>query len=136
MLVLINIFGEDRLGLTSDMTILLSKFDAVILDIGQAVIHNHLSLGLLVSLPDGSNDLEESVSELGISAKFTPISLESYENWLGLQGRTRQILTLLARKISASHLAAVCRVIEMYGLSIYNITRLSCRVPLVEDEAT
>lgn len=136
MLVLINIFGEDRLGLTSDMTILLSKFDAVILDIGQAVIHNHLSLGLLVSLPYGSNCLEESVSQLGISAKFTPISLESYENWLGLQGRTRQILTLLARKISASHLAAVCKVIERYGLSIDNITRLSGRVPLVEDEAT
>ncbi|MAI41220.1 MAG: phosphoserine phosphatase SerB [Gammaproteobacteria bacterium] len=133
MLILINIFGEDRPGLTSEMTVLLSEFDAAILDVGQAVIHNHLSLGLLVSLPVGLDSLKKAISNLGIVAKFTPIDSDSYENWVGMQGRNRQILTLLARRIDATHLAVVCKVIETYGLSIDNITRLSGRVPLSDD---
>ena len=134
MLILINIFGEDRPGLTSEMTVLLSEFDAAILDVGQAVIHNHLSLGLLVSLPAGFGALKKAISNLGIVAKFTPIDSESYENWVGMQGRNRQILTLLARRIDATHLAMVCKVIETYGLSIDNISRLSGRVPLSDDQ--
>ena len=133
MLILINIFGEDRPGLTSEMTVLLSEFDAAILDVGQAVIHNHLSLGLLVSLPVGLDSLKKAISNLGIVAKFTPIDSDSYENWVGMQGRNRQILTLLARRIDATHLAVVCKVIETHGLSIDNITRLSGRVPLSDD---
>ena len=52
MLILINISGDDRPGLTAEITALLSAFNADILDVGQAVIHNHLSLGILVSLAD------------------------------------------------------------------------------------
>ena len=133
MLVLINIFGEDRPGMVSEMASLLSKFDAVILDIGHAVIHNYLSLGLLVKLPQGLDCLKESVSKLDISVKFTPIDLESYEKWLGPQERPRQILTLLARKISASHLAEVSSLIEIYGLRIDNILQLSGQVPPLEN---
>ena len=133
MLVFINTFGEDRPGMVSEMALLLSKFDAEILDIGHAVIHSYLTMGLLVKLPQGLDRLKESVSKLDISVKFTPIDLESYEKWLDPQERPRQILTLLARKISASHLAEVSSLIEMYGLSIDNILQLSGRVPPVEN---
>lgn len=133
MLVFINTFGEDRPGMVSEMALLLSKFDAEILDIGHAVIHSYLTMGLLVKLPQGLDCLKESVSKLDISVKFTPIDLESYEKWLDPQERPRQILTLLARKISASHLAEVSSLIEMYGLSIDNILQLSGRVPPVEN---
>ncbi|MEE2735825.1 MAG: phosphoserine phosphatase SerB [Pseudomonadota bacterium] len=133
MLVFINTFGEDRPGMVSEMALLLSKFDAEILDIGHAVIHTYLSMGLLVKLPQGLDCLKESVSKLDISVKFTPIDLESYEKWLGPQERPRQILTLLARKISASHLAEVSSLIEMYGLRIDNILQLSGRVPPLEN---
>ena len=46
-LILIRITGEDRPGLTSSATEILAKYDATILDIGQADIHNTLSLGIL-----------------------------------------------------------------------------------------
>ena len=46
-LILIRITGEDRPGLTASVTEILAKYDATILDIGQADIHNTLSLGIL-----------------------------------------------------------------------------------------
>ena len=46
-IILININGADRPGVTAALTEILAKNNAVILDIGQADIHNHLSLGIL-----------------------------------------------------------------------------------------
>ena len=46
-LILIRVTGEDRPGLTASVTEILAKYDATILDIGQADIHNTLSLGIL-----------------------------------------------------------------------------------------
>ena len=46
-LILIRVTGEDRPGLTASVTEILAKYDATILDIGQADIHNTLSLGFL-----------------------------------------------------------------------------------------
>ncbi|MGE0017847.1 MAG: ACT domain-containing protein, partial [Bacteroides sp.] len=46
-LILMRITGEDRPGLTASVTEILAKYDAAILDIGQADIHNTLSLGIL-----------------------------------------------------------------------------------------
>ena len=51
---LINVTGLDRPGLTAQLTGVLSGFGAEILDIGQAVIHDHLSLGLVVAIPGES----------------------------------------------------------------------------------
>ena len=48
-LILIRVTGEDRPGLTASVTEILAKYDATILDIGQADIHNTLSLGIPVS---------------------------------------------------------------------------------------
>ena len=46
-LILINISGQDRPGVTSALTEILAKYEADILDIGQADIHHTLSLGIL-----------------------------------------------------------------------------------------
>ncbi len=48
-LILINISGFDRPGVTSSLTEILARYDAQILDIGQADIHHTLSLGILFS---------------------------------------------------------------------------------------
>ena len=47
-LIMITISGYDRPGVTSALTGILAKYDAAILDIGQADIHHNLSLGILV----------------------------------------------------------------------------------------
>ena len=136
-LVLLNISGEDKPGLTAAITRLLGDFDIDILDIGQSVIHNHLSLGILINIPDDSNSILKEVlfraHELGIGVKFSPVSASSYDEWVGLQGRSRFILTLLARRIKANHIAQVSQVVANNGLNIDTIVRLSGRVSLQED---
>ena len=47
-IIQINISGEDRPGLTTQFTQILSKYETTILDIGQANIHNSLAFGLLI----------------------------------------------------------------------------------------
>ncbi|MCB1644151.1 MAG: phosphoserine phosphatase SerB [Pseudomonadales bacterium] len=133
-LVLINISGEDKPGLTAALTGLLAGFNVDVLDLGQAVIHNHLSLGILINIPGDSDpvlkELLFKAHDLGVSVKFTPVDEASYGDWVGLQGRSRFILTLLARKIKASHVARVSEVIAGNNLNIDTIVRLSGRVPL------
>jgi len=135
-LVLISVSGEDKPGITATISKLLGSLDVDILDVGQSVIHNHLSLGILVNVPGILEDVLEALREqserLGVLARFTPVSEESYEQWVGLQGASRYILTLLARRIKASHIATVCEIIASSGLNIDNIIRLSGRVPLRE----
>ncbi|MFT5211690.1 MAG: phosphoserine phosphatase [Flavobacterium sp.] len=132
-LVMLNLSGEDKPGLTASITELLGDFEIDILDIGQAVIHNNLSLGMLIKLPGGSNSLLKEIlfraHELGITVKFSPVDNASYDQWVQLQGQPRFILTLLARNIKANYIAAVTDVIADNGLNIDSIARLSGRVP-------
>ena len=138
-LVLINISGEDKPGLTAAINELLAEFHIDILDIGQAVIHNHLSLGILINIPGHSEPVLKEVlfkaHALGVNIKFSAVDEASYDDWVGLQGRSRFILTLLARRIKATHIAKVARVIADNDLNIDNIVRLSGRVPLMRPEA-
>jgi phosphoserine phosphatase len=128
-LVLISVSGKDRPGVTAAITEFLSGYAVDILDIGQAVIHDSLALGLLINIPDAGESLRSAVLELGetlgVEISFVPVSEASYAEWTKNQGRPRFILTLLARKIKASHIAKVSRVIADHGLNIDNIVRLS-----------
>lgn len=137
-LVLISVSGTDKPGITSHMASLLAHYDVDVLDVGQSVIHDHLSLGILANLPDTTDNIQEAIAEaahaLDVEVMLTPVSRESYANWVGLQGASRFILTLLARRIRASHIAEVSQVIAANGLNIDNITRLSGRVPLEQPD--
>ncbi len=81
-IVLIDISGRDRPGITMGLTDVLARYQVTILDIGQSVIHNTLALGLLVELPDDSGgcpvfrDLLFKAHELGLDLRFTPIDPE------------------------------------------------------------
>lgn len=139
-LILIRITGEDRPGLTASITEILSKYDVTILDIGQADIHNTLSLGILFQTTEEYSgrvmkDLLLEASSLGVIIRFYPISVEEYENWVSMQGKNRYILTLLGRKLSAKQISAVTRIIAEQGLNIDAIKRLTGRVPLDERKA-
>ncbi len=135
-IIMINIAGDDRPGVTSSITGILADHDVAVLDIGQAVIHDSLSLGLLVSLPPGSEaasilkDVLFRCHEMALQVRFLPVTADSYEQWVAGQGKQRHIVTLLARKISARHIAHVTEIVSRYGLNIDRIDRLSGRVPL------
>ncbi len=93
-LLLINISGEDKPGLTSSITTLLGNYDVDILDVGQAVIHSYLTLGLLVRVPSSAEsspilkDILFKAHEMGVAVRYTPIDDESYANWVNQQGRS------------------------------------------------
>lgn len=139
-IILINVFGEDKYGVTSAITNVLSLFDVTVLDIGQAVIHEQLNLGLLAAIPNDANteDLLSKVkacaSALEMRVKFLPISEQRYQQWVDHQGKSRHIVTLLARKIEAQHLAALTAVVSKYKLNIDKIVRLSGRINLHESD--
>jgi phosphoserine phosphatase len=137
---LLNISGQDKPGLTSSLTSVLAEYDAKILDIGQANIHDTLSLGMMFEIKSGKKsaavlkDLLFKSYELGITAKFTPISLEDYEHWVSMQGKDRYIVTILGEKLKAEQIAEVTKVISDKNLNIDSITRLTGRTSLVNEE--
>lgn len=136
---LLNISGQDKPGLTSSLTGVLAEYDAKILDIGQANIHDTLSLGILFQIKSGKKsaavlkDLLFKSYELGIKAKFRPIALEDYENWVGLQGKDRYIVTLLGEKLTAEQISEVTKVISEKNLNIDAIKRLTGRSSLIKE---
>lgn len=139
-LILIRITGEDRPGLTASVTEILAKYDVTILDIGQADIHNTLSLGILFKTEEYHSgfimkELLFKASSLGITIRFYPISVEEYDNWVSMQGKNRYILTLLGRKLSATQISAVTRIVADQGMNIDAIKRLTGRIPLDEQKA-
>ncbi len=139
---LINVTGQDRPGLTAQLTGVLSGFGAEILDIGQAVIHDHLSLGLVVAIPGESKSspiLKEvlyAAHGLNVAVTFTPIEPERYESWVAEQGKDRHIITLLGRKLTADHVSKVAHAMADASLNIDQIVRLSGRSSLDSPHGT
>ena len=137
---LLNISGQDKPGLTSELTSILADYNAKILDIGQANIHDTLSLGILFEVQSGKKsgavlkDLLFKSYELDMQAKFTPITLENYEHWVNLQGKDRYIATILGEKFGAKQISEVAKVISDKKLNIDAIKRLTGRLSLVKNE--
>lgn len=135
-IILLTISGDDKPGVTSAITNILADYKINILDIGQAVIHNTLSLGILIEVPKEAEsspllrDVLFKAHELNMNIRFQPVDVDEYEGWVSGQGKSRHIITLLARKITADHIGCVTRIAADHGLNIDNISRLSGRISL------
>ena len=137
-IILININGA---GVTAALTEILAKNNAVILDIGQADIHNHLSLGILFQSTEGnSGDILKELLfksyELDVNIRFNPITEQEYSKWVGMQGKNRYIITILSRKLTAKQIAGVSRIVAEQDMNIDDIKRLTGRIPLDENART
>ena len=134
-LILIRITGEDRPGLTASIMEILARYDVDIQDIGQADIHSTLSLGILIRVDENNSgrvmkDLLFKASEMSVNIRFYPITMEEYENWVNRQGKNRYILTVLGRKLKATQIEAISRLIADQELNIDSIVRLSGRASI------
>ncbi len=131
-LFLIRIFGDGGSPVTQKVSSILSDMDAEILDIGHSVIHNNLSLGLLVYLPESHRatpvKLERRLGSVAEKIIISSVTSDSYEIWVQNQGAPRYVLTLLARSLKASHLSAVSDLIAGSDLKVDAIKRLSGRI--------
>jgi phosphoserine phosphatase len=134
--ILIHFSGRDRPGLTAELTAILASFDTCVLDVGQAVVHETLSLGLLVEIPRGESfrGVQEALvarsKELRLQVQFTSIAKTDLDEWISSQGKDQFIVTILGRAISANHLARVSAIVAEHGLNVDRIERLSGRLSL------
>jgi phosphoserine phosphatase len=143
-ILLITISGQDHPGLTSTFADALAESGAVILDIGQAVIHDALALGLMVSIQsDGQREDEKSIQaveaailsnaqRLGVTARISRVSEQQYRDWVARQHQRRFIVTLLAPRLSAAQLAMVTGIFIRRNLNIDIMDRLSLRGSTLE----
>jgi phosphoserine phosphatase len=133
---MLKVSGHDQVGLTAAISQILAESQVTLLDIGQSVIHDQVSLGMLVQLPSGSDhstmlkELLYQAHERDIHVRFTPVSDEAYQEWVDQQGKDRYVLTVLARRITAEHLAHISKAVSDQGLNIQDMTRLTGRVAL------
>ncbi len=141
--LLINITGHDRPGVTHALTAVIARYDVRILDIGQALIHSAFAFGILVELtgqPQSSAmlaELNRKSSELGAEVRLTEVSADEYQIWVEGQRKRRYLITMLGRVIRAHHLAGVTGLIAQETLNIDSIDRLSGRTSLdVSDAAS
>ncbi len=135
-IVLINISGGDRPGLTSSLAEILASHHARIFDIGQAVVHETLALAMLIEIPSNEEftplkkELIVKAHELELTIKFTPIGEESFTHWVRSQGKFRFLISMLGRTITSQQFAMVSGAICNYGFNIDRIERLSGRLSL------
>lgn len=137
-LILMNISGPDRSGLTAALTEILARHDAGILDIGQADIHHTIALGILFKTDSQKSgeilkELLFKTSDMHVQVQFSIVPDAEYEEWVGMQGKNRYIITMLGRTLTAEQISHVTRIITEQQLNIDNIRRLTGRMPLDEE---
>lgn len=132
-IILISFLGPDQPNQFTRLMQVLSVHSLQILDVGQAVIHNQLTLGIVVSSNDQTatalamKDILILAHDIGLTVRFKPISGAEYDQWVSEGGRTRYIVTALAPELTAEHLQAVTNIVSSQGFNIETVTRLSGR---------
>jgi phosphoserine phosphatase len=133
-IILINISGDDRPGLTSSLANILAGYNVRILDIGQAVVHDALALGMLIEVPQDFTPLKKDLlvraHDLDLKIKFSPVSAEAFDHWVRAQGKFRFIVTVLGREITAEQFASITDAVSRNNFNIDLIERLSGRLSL------
>lgn len=137
-IILANLSGEDKPGVTAALTAVLAKHNANILDLGQANIHHSLSLAIMFEATNAGEvikDLLFKATDLGVIIRFSPISKERYSNWVNLQTtKNRYIITLLGKELKPEQISAAAQIANKYKLNIEKIIRLTGRLPLEKSE--
>jgi phosphoserine phosphatase len=132
-IILISFLGPDHPNQFTRLMQVLSVHSLQILDVGQAVIHSQLTLGIVVSSNDQTatalamKDILILAHDIGLTVRFKPISGTEYDQWVSEGGRTRYIVTALAPELTAAHLQAVTNIVSSQGFNIETVTRLSGR---------
>ena len=82
-LFLIRIYGDGGAPVTQKVSSILAELDADILDIGHSVIHNNLSLGILINLPATDRITPEQLEKRFVSVTekilISSVTSDSYE---------------------------------------------------------
>ncbi|MEK7691613.1 MAG: phosphoserine phosphatase SerB [Bdellovibrionota bacterium] len=132
--VLITISGHDGPGITSEFMGILAMGGVPILDIGQAVVNNLLSLSILFEIDSKSDKASQSIikdllfkaTEMGLKLEFRVLDRSEIESGHHLHAaRDEYVITLIADPITADAVHRVTKVLALFQLNIDSIERLS-----------
>ena len=135
-IILISFLGTDQPNQFTRLMQVLSVHSLQILDVGQAVIHNQLTLGIVVSSEDQTatamamKEILILAHDIGLTVRFKPIPREEYQQWVKDGGRSKNIVTVLAPVLTAANLQAVTQIVSSQGFNIETVTRLSGRLAI------
>ena len=107
--MLVSISGQDKPGLMSALMEICVAYDAQILDMGQAVIHNELALGLLLcsaNLDAMSEAIEARCEQTGSALRMQRVNADDYGAWSQTIFQSPLILTPLTNGSAAQPLQA------------------------------
>lgn len=126
--VLITVTGRDTPGITSRLTAILAEQDAELVDIEQVVVHGHLTLCLVVGLPETRGVLKEflfAAHELGMKLDFKALDSRPGSKKGRWGGGQRYVVTAIARGMGAREIHLVSSALSEHGANIDALTRLS-----------
>ena len=129
--ILIHFAGPDHRGILAEMMGTLAGMQATILDLGQAVVHETLALGILCevenagSLPALRKEIRLRARALGLQVRFTAVPHSRLQHWIRGLHASSFIITVLGRSLSAGHLARVSTILAAHEMHITRMDRLS-----------
>lgn len=126
--MLVSISGQDKPGLMSALMGICVEYDAQILDMGQAVIHDELALGLLLcstNLDAMSEAIEARCEQTGSALRMQRVNADDYGTWSQTIFQSPLILTLLTNDSAAQPLQAVSALTHTYRMNIDTVRRLT-----------
>ena len=129
--VLLHFSGHDRPGLTCELTSALARHPIVVLDVGQAVVHEALSLGILIRVPEHASlaplkaELTDRAHTLDLQVRFSVVRSDALEHWMRGLHHQHFIVTMLGRAIGAAELARVTSIVSAHQMNVDRIDRLS-----------
>lgn len=127
-IMLVSISGQDKPGLMSALMEICVAYDAQILDMGQAVIHNELALGLLLcsaNLDAMSEAIEARCKQTGSALRMQRVNADDYGSWSQTIFQSPLILTLLTNDSAAQPLQAVSALTHSHQMNIDTVRRLT-----------
>lgn len=139
-IILISFLGPDQPNQFTRLMGVLASHNLDILDVGQAVIHNQLTLGIVVATDQPTaaalamKEILLLAHDIGLTVRFKPITPQEYNQWVNEGGRTKYIVTVLSRHLTAEHLQAVTNIISQHSFNIETVSRLSGRLSVEQQE--
>jgi phosphoserine phosphatase len=120
--------GRDRPGVTATLTGILATQGASLYDIEQVVVHEQLTLCLLVGLPPSARDVLKELlfaaKQLGMELEFTPVIGNGVEDKATPLDQM-YVITAISPVLGAAHIHAIASTLAHESANIEKISRLS-----------
>ena len=130
--LLVTVTGRDRPGVTATLTGILADKGAILHDIEQVVVHEQLTLCLLVGLPRTDDVLKELLfcaKKLGMELDFKPLGADpgGTADRPATEVRPDQmyVITAIGPALGATQIHAIASTLSGEGANIEKISRLS-----------